>query len=379
MNVEIAGSHDPGWADALERLPAADVYHAASYHRLAEANGEGRALAFIVRAGDAMLFHPFLRRPIERVGEETIDGSWSDLESAYGYGGPLATTDDPDFLTRAWQEFDRWCAQERVVAEFVRFNPLLHNERFIGTDTRVVDDRETVVVDLTGGADALWERYPAVQRNMIRKARKTGLQARVVDADAGMGEFRAVYEETMRRVGADLYYGFSDGYFNTLVTELGSCARVVEVRESGRVAAACVLLLGRKTLHYHLSGSRSQAASLGATNLMLHEAATWGCRQGLLRFHVGGGRTSAPDDSLLRFKRSLSHERVVFRTGQRVHDRERYDELCSAWLRQAAQERPPYFLLYRLPVPDATATSATPLGDEAVVQLDAAKHRDDPV
>jgi hypothetical protein len=349
MNVALATADDPAWADAVERLDGADVYHTDSYHRVAEANGEGRALAFVAEARDAILFHPFLQRPIERVGDESVAGGWCDLESVYGYGGPLATTDNPDFLARAWEEFSRWCAQQHVVAEFVRFNPLLHNERLAAPATRVIDDRETVVVDLTGGADALWERYPAVQRNMVRKARKAGLEAWVLGPGDGMGKFRAVYEETMRRIGAEPYYSFSGSYFDALVTELGSRVRVVEVCDSGHTVAACLLLIGGDKLHYHLSGTRSQASSLGATNLMLHEAAAWGSGEGLRWFHLGGGRTSASDDSLLRFKRSLSNERAIFRTGQRVHDRGRYDALCAAWLRQAGRERPPYFLLYRLP------------------------------
>jgi hypothetical protein len=350
MNVVLATTDDPAWADAVERLRGADVYHTDSYHRVAEANGEGRALAFVAEARDAMLFHPFLQRPIERVGDEIVDSSWCDLESVYGYGGPLATTDNPDFLARAWEEFGRWCARQHVVAEFIRFNPFLNNESLVPPPTRVVGDRETVLVDLIGGADALWERYPAVQRNMVRKARKAGLEARVLGTGDGMDEFRGVYEETMRRVGADPYYSFSDSYFDTLVGELGSRVRVVEVRGSGHTVAACLLLIGADKLHYHLSGARSEASSLGATNLMLHEAAAWGSGEGLRWFHLGGGRTSASDDSLLRFKRSLSNEHAVFRTGQRVHDREKYDALCAAWLRQAGRERPPYFLLYRLPM-----------------------------
>lgn len=350
METDIAASDDAAWADAVERLAAADVYHSASYHRVAEANGEGRALAFIAEEGDAMLFHPFLRRTIERVGDESVDDTWSDLESAYGYVGPVATTGDPDFLARAWQAFDDWCAQERIVAEFIRFNPLLQNDRFAASNTLIVDDRDTVVVELADGADALWERYPPVQRNMVRKARKAGLEARVLETVDGLAEFRAVYDETMRRLGADPYYDFSDRYFDAFAPELESRARVVKVHGGGRALSTCLLLVGPEALHYHLSGSRAEASSLGANNLMLHEAAVWGCGEGLRRFHLGGGRTPTADDSLLRFKRSLSNERALFRSGQRIHNRERYDALCAAWLEQAQRERPPYFLLYRLPV-----------------------------
>jgi hypothetical protein len=350
MKVAALASDDAAWAAAVERLPDADVYHSAAYHRVAEANDEGCAMAFVAEEGGAMLFHPFMLRPIERVGNEAVGGGWCDLESAYGYAGPLSTTDDPAFLARAWQAFGDWCAQQRVVAEFVRFNPLVRNERLAEEGMRVVEDRQTVVVELTGNVDAIWARYPSVQRNMVRKARNAGLEARVLAVADGLSVFRAGYDETMARVDAQAYYRFTDQYFEAFVRELGDRARVVEVRGFGESASACVLLVWPDRLHYHLSGARGWAASLGATNLMLHEAAVWGCNEGISALHLGGGRTPASDDSLLRFKRSLSRTVAPFRTGRRIHDQKMYDVLCASWLRQAPEERPPYFLLYRLPI-----------------------------
>lgn len=348
MRTEVLSSADPNWPDALAPIPGADVYHTASYHRVAEANGEGRGLTFVARSRDAVLFHPFLLRPIDRVGDEIVDGGWCDLETIYGYAGPLATTRDEQFLTRAWREFGDWCAGARVVAEFVRFHPLLGNERLADSETRIVEDRKTVVVDLPDDPELLWKAYPSVQRNMVRKAQNAGLEARIVPAAGALAEFRSLYDETMRRVGASSYYGFGDGYFDALAAQLGDRLRVAEVRDAGDLVAACLLLVGSDCLHYHLSGSLRRVASLGAMNLMLHEAATVACVEGLRAFHLGGGRTPAPDDSLLRFKRSLSHRLAPFYTGRRIHDGVAYQDLCETWLRQTGSERPPYFLLYRL-------------------------------
>ncbi len=340
-----SGSAD--WDAVIERLGDADVYHLAAYHRVAEANGEGVAEAFVAEEGGDLLFHPFLRRPIASVGDEAVDGGWCDLESAYGYVGPLSTGGDAAFIERAWSEFHDWCVQEHVVAEFVRFNPLLGNERFADPAAEVIVDRATVVLELPEDVGLLWRAYPSVQRNMVRKAGAAGLEAEVLSLAEGLDGFRAVYTETMQRAEADPYYRFGDAYFDALA-ELETHVRVVVVRGTEGVAAAALLLVRAPRLHYHLAGSTGWARPLGANNLLLHEAASWGCSENLRVFHLGGGRTSSPDDSLLRFKRSVSASRRRFHTGRRVHDRSKYEALCDSWLRQAQPtERTAYFLLYR--------------------------------
>jgi hypothetical protein len=349
MKASVCRPDDPRWGSAIDRLDA-DVYHLDAYHRVAEANGEGRAEAFVAERDGELLFHPFLRRPIRRVGAEAIaDGLW-DLESAYGYVGPIATTADPAFLAGAWGAFREWCTAERVVAEFVRFNPLLANERFAERHMQIVRDRETVALRLTEDEDALWRAYPSTQRNMVRKAEQAGLQARVIPALEGLEEFHALYAETMNRINAEARYSFGHEYFNALADQLGDSVRVVIVSGSEGVAAACALLARGRRLHYHLAGSRSWARSLGASNLMLHAAALWGSSHGMGVLHLGGGRSGAADDSLLRFKASIGRTRLTFHTGRRVYDEAAYTALCESWLRQAAIPAPQHFLLYRVPL-----------------------------
>jgi hypothetical protein len=353
MNAAVHGARDFGWDEAVARLARADVYHASAYHRIAEANGEGIAQAFVAQEGDDLLFHPVLRRPIDRVGSEKVGTRWSDLETVYGYSGPLATTTDPLFLARAWSAFDGWCRDEGIVAEFIRFNPLLGNEVLAAEDTAVALDRQTAVLDLPSDPDVLWARYSSVQRNMVRKAQRAGFGTRVTTLPEGLQAFRDLYAETMQRVGADPYYNFGEAYFEALPT-LGDAIRLVSVDANGSVVAAALLLVDDQHLHYHLSASRDEGRRFGANNLLLHDAATWGIGRGLRLFHLGGGRTPDPADALLRFKTSVASRRLAFHTGRRVHDAKAYAELCASWQRQAPHRTvPPYFLLYRLPLDES--------------------------
>src|ERR1700680_4379842 len=72
-----------------------------------------------------------------------------DIQSAYGYGGPLSNTDDPEFVAAAEHAFTGWAKESNVIAEFLRFHPLVPHDRWYAGD--VVSNRDTVHVDLAEG------------------------------------------------------------------------------------------------------------------------------------------------------------------------------------------------------------------------------------
>ena len=339
----------PAWRALLSRLPATDVYFLPEYHHAFEVNGDGTACGFVAEENEHVLFYPFLLRDIQPAPGDPPTEPLSDIETVYGYSGPLATTTDPTFLTRAWAVFADWCRQRRVVAEFIRFDPLLGNHRYAEGACQVTLDRQTVAVRLDASAEEIWQSYPSIQRNMVRKALKKGLLCEEVCATEGMSLFKTVYGGTMDRRGARAYYFFSDAHLDALCSALGDQMKLFVVRDGERVVAAALFLLSGEWIHYHLAGSDPRYQEAAPNNLLLHTAALWGQQRGFRGMHLGGGRTPDAEDSLFRFKASLSRMRLPFHIGRRVHNQPRYDRLCSAWMRASGRtERPNYFLLYRL-------------------------------
>ncbi|MBI3269704.1 MAG: GNAT family N-acetyltransferase [Planctomycetes bacterium] len=338
------------WEACLRRFPEADAYYLAAYHRAHEANGDGEARAFVARNGEDLLFHPFLQRAIPADAFERPEAGWSDLQTVYGYAGPLATTSDGRFLTDAWLRFFAWCREHAVVAEFVRFHPLLGTHRFAGEGCRVVLDRETVVLPLGNAEEELWSAYPSTQRNMVRKARAKGVVCEEEPTSAGLGVFRSLYADAMDRLSAEAYYRFSDAYFEALREGLGERLRLFVARADDKAAAAALVLAHGPGLHYHLAAGDPGQRALAPNNLLLHAIATWGVARGLRWLHLGGGRTPDPGDSLFKFKAGVSRGRAPFHLGFRIHDDAAYERLCSVWMRRKGlRERPPFFLAYRLP------------------------------
>ena len=336
------------WAAALARVGCRDPYYLAAYHDAYGYDG-GQSLLYVAESGGETLIHPFRLHSITQIGFMKPKPGLHDIESVYGYAGPLATSDDPAFLAEAWAGFDLWQAERQVVSEFCRFHPLLRSERFAHPRMTVLHDRDVVTLDLSRGAEALWAEYPSIQRNCVRKAQAGGLICRRLDYTEGAEAFRGVYLSTMRDLGATGFYDFSPAYWQAL-ERLGDALAVLAVEKDGTIIAAGLFLLGGDVAHYHLSGSLPEHRALCPNNLMLHEAALWAMERGAGEMLLGGGRTTRRDDSLFKFKHSISRQVTPFFIGKRICAPDAYARLSALWSAQADKAAPPVLQHYRLPV-----------------------------
>lgn len=336
------------WAVAMNGAGARDVYYSPHYHKLYSFRG-GRCLAYIATGGGETLFYPYFIRPIGRVGSVDISPQLNDIETVYGYTGPMATTDSGDFLAEAWAEFASWCSEHNVVSEFVRSNPFLRTERFVAPQTKLTLDRKVVEICLDGAEDDLWRSYDPVQRNRVRKALRSDVTCQQADLKNDLSVFRRLYEATMHRIGAAEFYMFPESYYHIMMSSLSKHAVLFFARLADQVIAASLFLHYGNNIHYHLGGSCQKHLSLAPNNLLFHEVSAWARRHGFRRLHLGGGKSNAADDPLFRFKRRFSQSMRPFYLGRRVHDRVQYDRLCELWRQQARYAAlPSHFPPYRV-------------------------------
>jgi hypothetical protein len=343
----IPVSDHGAWQSATSGWPpdAIDIYFSVGYHEaFAAAAGLAAVLYAFEDRGERFLY-PFVINPIDQVGGCAIPGGYIDIETVYGFCGPLATTTDPAFLAAAWQRFDQWCRTRHVVAEFVRLNPLLRNERYCPASMTTSVVREHVVLDLTQTEEAIWKGYSSINRNMIRKAEKSGVLCRIVPFGEVMCRFVELYHATMERNVAGSSYYFTAEQFRVLeqTTPCFGCAATID----GRLEAVSLFLDAGPRVHYHLSGCSAVGLKLAANNLILHTVVLEAIRRQAKVFHFGGGRTEARDDSLLKFKSNFSRERLPVLIGRRVHDSSAYGMLCDVRRSQIADIPQGYFLAYR--------------------------------
>ncbi len=317
-----------------------DIYFTHDWHDLfaRDVGAEPRAFLFEGARGTRVLY-PFLLRKIPACLSESPLFA---CESAYGYGGPLTEAPDPADLAMADEAICNWARSNGVVAEFVRFHPLLDTHRWLRQDMLVEDNRPTVTVPLDAPWEELFLRFSPAKRRNIRKADKTGV---IVSSGEDFDGFWRLYEATMRRLAAVRFYHFPGEHRARLERLVRSSGFLLEARISGRLVGAAIFLRSAGFLHFHLGGS--DAAFLGAApnDRLMAEAIRLGLETGARAIHLGGGATTSVDDTLLRFKKGFSPTLTVFRTGKRIHQQTLHDRLLRRW-QEASGVSSPLFLGY---------------------------------
>ena len=333
MSVTVLNTvdHRGDWHQYLQLIPPhfRDIYFQPEYLDLHRLDETSQALLFVYAREKSVWLYPFLLRPINFSSEAT--GCY-DIESQYGYGGPLSNACDPDFIREANHVFADWCVRSQIVAEFVRFHPLIDN-RYLLPTVESIRDRETVSLDLE--RVKLGELpFGAKTNNMLRRAERSGLKCEVSANSGDFELFVRLYKETMSRLDAGSFYYFNDDYFKGLNALMQQQGFMVVAKSEEEIVAAAVFFRGANYLHYHLSATDASNRIPGVMNAVIYTAAIHEKGSLLTKLHLGGGRTSSTDDSLLKFKKTMGTDSHTFFFGKRIHNNVMYDTLRENWCRK---------------------------------------------
>ena len=318
-----------------------DIYFYEEYVKLYE-DEKKAAKCVICEEEDKILMMPILVASIE---------DYYDFETPYGYGGPIANTEDIDWIGKALEAMNSYLREEHFVCGFVRFHSLLHNADYCKEHMEVLNDRQTVAIDTSETEEAIWNnQIISKNRNMIRKAEKNGLEYEADYEFNCLGEFVELYNATMKRLNADEFYFFDKKYYSQFMNNLKGKAFLGTVKKDGELICGAMFMYSKEYGHYHLEGSNHDYSSFGANNYLLWKTAVEFHNLGVSEFHLGGGYNSSPENSLLKFKKSFSHNLRDFYIGKMVFNREKYAELKEQWIKNNPDKRDEYgklLLCYR--------------------------------
>lgn len=352
MNTLVLdGSDAIAWNRYISKIPDADIYFLAEYCRIYEENGEGSARLFVYSEGDAIICYPFLLRnfnELPAVRAAGIREPLFDISTPYGYGGPLTNVTCPDERAGLFERFSveihKYCLENNIITEFVRFHPILKNyEWYQSVDSTCI--RNTICLNLADGEEVIVGRYKSDNRNRIRKARKEGLT--VVHASLDRLDYLLkLYYSTMDRNQAHPYYYFSEAFFRNTVQLLKGNIELVEIIMEDKVIASCLFMHYNKYIHYHLMGSNHEYLKVAPINLLIHEAMLWAKSRGYEYLHLGGGHTG--NDTLYRFKKTFNMDSSLdYYVGKKIHNPDIYGKLQECIRSELAEDD--YFPIYRHP------------------------------
>jgi hypothetical protein len=336
MHRVLPATDTAGWRSLLTKVGEVDPSFLPEYHQ---------AYSLRIRNSTPVLWHyegagghllyPFLLTPVVVEGSDT---GFRDISGIYGYTGPIATSAAADFLAEAWREFDGFAAAQKVIAEFVRFSPFNHTERFAHPRTKVEANRDLAVSELPATEEALLQKLGPKTRNMLRKAERAGLVSRELPLPGELGAFRRLYEETMSRNQAPEFFWYDDAYYEKLLALGKDGLRLFGVFAGDRLVAAAMTVVHGKAALYHLGASLMEYAKQGAGNLSLFQMSRDLIRSGVAFVNMTGGRTTSPDDPLLLFKRSNATGTAPFHIGKRIVDADAYRSVGETWRQRAGRE-----------------------------------------
>lgn len=325
------------WDGLVDASPAPDVYFRPGYCRAYEVAGQGRAVA--VRT-DGSLF-PLLLRELPD-GEPGLDAA-----TPYGYGGllPLGPGSDPVSDLRQLRD---WCASNDVVSVLVRLHPLLggfgHLSQVDGAE--VWEHGPTAAIELARLEDDRLAGMSKGRKADLNVARRE-LEVSWERGEQALERFRAVYDETMTRLGAGSFYLFPAEYYAALAEGLGDGLAVALALRGDAVVGGSLFLAdpAGRFAHYHLSGTTDAGRELKAGTLLVHAGAVWARDRGCELLHLGGGTSGA--DSLYAFKRSFGGRELTASFASLVVDEERYEALVARRAAEPSPPRPDFFPAYR--------------------------------
>lgn len=333
------------WDEVVHSFAQSDVYYLSGYVKAFALHGDGEPMLFYYENDSVRGINVVMKRDIasdERFVDKIAANTYFDFSTPYGYGGWLIEGEGN--TTELFDEYSSWCRDNSIISEFVRFHPVLKNHIFSENDYDVIPLGETIAMDLSS-PKVIWDNITSKNRNVIRKAIKSGVKIYNGRSHELFRTFKTIYDKTMDKDNAEEYYYFKDEFYNSILEDLPNNAQIFYAQlDDGTVISSAIIIGKNNKLNYHLSGSRRDYQHLAPSNLLLYHVALWGCENGYKSFYLGGGVGSA-EDSLFKFKRSFYRGDLFrFHIGKKIFNKQVYDELVD--LRSEVRESS-FFPCYR--------------------------------
>ena len=322
-------SESSEWDKIVHSFYKYDVYYLSGYVKAFKIHGDGEPLLFFYEDESVRGINVVMKRDIADIPQfsQLMDcNTMFDFSTPYGYGGWLIEGENTKSL---FGDYELWCKEHHIVSEFVRFHPVLGNHRTSEEAYSVIPLGETVAMDLSS-ADTIWNNLTSKNRNTIRKAIKNNVKVYNGRYPEIFNKFINVYNITMDKDDAKGYYYFKPEFYQSILDDLAQNAQIFYAQiPDGTVIASSIMIGANGLLNYHLSGFLQEYGTLAATNLILYEAALWGCENGYRMLYLGGG-VGSKEDGLFKFKKSFFRGDLHrFYIGKKIFEKEKYNELVD--------------------------------------------------
>lgn len=323
----------PQWDSIVKSFSNYDVYYLHGYVAAFSIHGDGEPVLFYFENNEMRAIYVAMLRDIASAPQfksKIETGKYFDIITPYGYGGFIMDgIVSESSVCQLNNELRVLMSEQGIVSGFTRFSPVLQNAELSRSFMDVIDLGKTIAIDLSS-EDIIWENIISKNRNMIRKAVKSGVEIHHTHDKPELFEvFRVMYNKTMDDDNAIDYYYFSNDFYKSIYSDLSSNYELFYATLDNEIIAMSIMIFANNKMHYHLSGSKYEYRKLAPSNLLLYKAALWGKEQGFKIFHLGGG-VGSKEDSLFKFKAAFNRNSdYQFSIGKQVFNNEIFKKLIK--------------------------------------------------
>ena len=269
MKIQILDSFQDRnkWLITFERLRIEhDIFYDPEYLNLF-LDENSKAILFIVEENNKYWINCFIKKKI--FNYKSLDKKiFYDLESPYGYCGPLSNTDEEKYLKKFQDTYFNWCISSNVLVEFVRFHPLLNNHLFFKNLDKVISERINRYTVLTEFNNDINFFNPKV-RNKIRKTTKLDLTVDDELNEINFNNFKINYLNFLKEINADEFYKFNDVFFKKLYLLIQKKGFQLTIKNKDNFLGSSIFIGNKNYLNYYLTVITNKKLFPGINNLIL--------------------------------------------------------------------------------------------------------------
>lgn len=318
------------------------IYMDERWEKLQEVKEGGVAYRYIHEADGTRIVYPFIKRAAGIVNG--ID--YYDIVTPRGVAGIWFENADPASSSeipyrKAVQgfqtEFTALCAEQRIIAEFVRFSPWSDDYKAFSDTYRMREYGTNYCNRLT--CNFFDEEYPARKRSKIRKMQREGARISFGKDATYIENFLNLYTNTQEKYNVSEYHRLNESFIQRYLETFPEEVIFAQAHFDEKVIVSALILQGPDIAHFHFGGSDPAYHHLDANSLLLYEAALFAAEKGMKMFDLGD---ALPGSALERFKQNTA-KGYPYLVGTKIQNENIYQQLVE----KAGGPRIGYFPEYR--------------------------------
>ena len=311
----VFASQTNRWQQILDLFNISDIYYSCEYlvSALKLDPGQAALFYFVDDGGEGEVAYPFIKRELRDEGF-----FFYDITTPFGYGGPVLNIKGDGYKLAAnfLAGFSEYCQLEKIVAEFIRFHPLMNNAEFFKDELELISVYDTYTLPL---------QNISPQNNTNKDGGTEEYTVKKLGTVKHMFDFLVLYYSTVRlNEDTDSYNFFTNDYFESLVSALGPNLHLFGAYKDDKLIAAYYILAKGDVIYHHLSGRADGQEAPEAENELKRRIAVWGAENDYRFYHLGANALDENTKISILGKSDLSLCTSTYFISHLVHDKEIY-------------------------------------------------------